>query len=296
MAAKHAYQSLEIPSSAPFELKPSPGKGWGAFATQKIKEGSVILAERPLFIVRKHPEDFTLIDIRSAIQALTAAEKKVLKTFLPQGAALSPFTVEPAFAENSFNIGDNTSPARGFFVLHSRFNHSCLPNCKIPDSIQNDTIVSIATRSINAGEEMFFCYEPDFEARTAVDRLVRGLDYLIQGVDIDGKKQIHGRPLIVDLELKQAAERRELKLSSLFFYYLLSMALLESEGLLDQLKTQRLMPCIQYLATLFQTPFNAAIASRAMKGSTAVQRLFIAAGLYGKLDAFDRASALRQAK
>ncbi|XWW99673.1 hypothetical protein V2A60_007684 [Cordyceps javanica] len=168
-------------------------------------------------------------------------------------AALSPFTIEPAFAENSFNISDNTSPARGFFVLHSRFNHSCLPNCKIPDSIQNNTIISFATRSINVGEELFLCYEPDFEARTAANRssilgftcccqaylpgssfqqysdlrrrLVRGLNYLIQGVDLDGKKQIRGRPLIVDLDLKQTAERRQLKLSSLFFYNLLTMAL-----------------------------------------------------------------------
>lgn len=311
-----AYQGIKIPKDAPIELKPSPGKGWGAFATRNIEEGSMILAERPLFVIRKNPSQFTFADFTSAIQALTAAEKHVLGIFVFPGAELlHPITVEPAFAENSFNIGSNTSPARGFYVLHSRFNHSCLPNCKIPDTIENDTIASFATRPIDAGEEILFCYETDFEARTALDRrrilqfacnckaccpgtlfqkcsdlrrrLVRGLNYLIHGVDIDGKKEIHGRPLIVDRRLKQAAEHREQPLSSLFIYYSLTMALLESEGLLDQFKLDSLMPCIQRLANWFQTPSNASIAFHTMEQPTAAERLFFAVGLFGKLDPFD---------
>ncbi|KAJ6781957.1 hypothetical protein PWT90_02022 [Aphanocladium album] len=262
------------------------------------------------------PLTFTLTDIGSAIQALTAAQKKVLKFILPPGAELHPFIVEPASAENSFNIGDDTSPARGLFVLHSRFNHSCLPNCKLPDNIQDDTIASFAIRPIDPGEEIVFSYEPDFEARTAADRhsilrftctcracvpgttfqrcsdlrrqLIRGMNYLIQGVDIDGKRQICRRPLIVDSKLKQAAEHRELELSSIFIYYLLTMALLDSEGLLDHFKLGSLLPCVQTLATLFQTPSNAMIALRAIKQPTAAERLFVGAGLYGQLDSFDR--------
>lgn len=118
--------------------------------------------------------------------------------------------------------------------------------------------------------------------------------YLIQGVDIDGKKQIHGQPLITDRKLKQAAERRELELSSIFVFYLLTIALLESEGLLDQFKLDRLIPSVRRLANWFQTPSNAAIASAAMKEPTAAQRLFVAVGLYGKLDAFDCAAELRR--
>lgn len=278
----------------------------------------MIFAERPLFVLRKHASQFTLADIANAIEALTSAEKKVLKILLLPGAnVLHPCIVEHAVAENSFSIGNNTSPAWGFFVLHSRFNHSCLPNCKIPDTIRDDTMASFATRPIDAGEEILFCYETDFAARTAADRhralrftchcracspgspfqqcsdmrrwLVRGLSYLIRGVDIDGKKHVRGRPLIVDRELRQAAERRQRPLSSLFIDYCLIMALLESEGLFDRLKLDSLMACVRRLAASFQTPSNAAIASRALEEPTAAERLFFAAGLYGKSDPFDHA-------
>ncbi|KAJ5965108.1 uncharacterized protein N7479_004984 [Penicillium vulpinum] len=37
MSANHPYRSLQLPPDAPFELKPSPGKGWGAFATKRIR-------------------------------------------------------------------------------------------------------------------------------------------------------------------------------------------------------------------------------------------------------------------
>src|SRR5947207_818289 len=50
------------------------------------------------------------------------------------------------------------------FLLHSRFNHSCIPNSKVPD-ISGEIIAMFATRDIVAGEEITFCYNSDFECR-----------------------------------------------------------------------------------------------------------------------------------
>lgn len=56
-----AYRQLRIPADAPFELKPSPGKGWGGFATRHIKKGSVILREKALFTIA-NPNRFDITD------------------------------------------------------------------------------------------------------------------------------------------------------------------------------------------------------------------------------------------
>ncbi|KAH8787158.1 hypothetical protein BGZ57DRAFT_879977 [Hyaloscypha finlandica] len=59
-----------------------------------------------------------------------------------------------AFAENSFSLSDNPSK-HGLFLIHSRFNHSCIPNCNVP-STKGEIIASSATRDIVGGEEITF--------------------------------------------------------------------------------------------------------------------------------------------
>lgn len=45
------YQNLRVPSNALLALRLSPGKGWGAFATQNIRKGAVILKEKATLIL-----------------------------------------------------------------------------------------------------------------------------------------------------------------------------------------------------------------------------------------------------
>jgi hypothetical protein len=102
-----------------------------------------------------------------------------------------------------------------------------LPNAKILDTtIVGETITSIAAKDIGAGEEIYICYKTNLQSRTPEERckaprfpvscncraclpgttfhplrdmrrkLIRGLSYLIQGVDIDGSKST---TIIVDL-------------------------------------------------------------------------------------------------
>ena len=71
-----AYRSLHVPSDAPFELKPSSGKGWSAFATRRIERGAMILREKPLFVIRKPHEEITEEDVWAAFQQLIPSEKQ----------------------------------------------------------------------------------------------------------------------------------------------------------------------------------------------------------------------------
>lgn len=159
-------------------------------------------------------------------------------------------SVEHSFSENSFNMagesrgGLQLDGPHGLFLLHSRFNHSCLPNTRIPTSGGEITHVqSFATRGILPGEEITFSYGGDFGCRTRENchrelrfvchcylcqggtnlqqlsdmrwRLIRGLQYLDCGKDLDGQKQeSSARPLTTDKQLKRAADTLTVPLSS----------------------------------------------------------------------------------
>ncbi|CRL28262.1 unnamed protein product [Penicillium camemberti] len=53
MSTSHPYHRLQLSHGASFELKPSRGKGWGAFATNRIEQGSLILRGKALFVIRE---------------------------------------------------------------------------------------------------------------------------------------------------------------------------------------------------------------------------------------------------
>jgi hypothetical protein len=137
-----------------------------------------------------------------------------------------------AFAENSFALSDNPLK-HGLFLIHSRLNHSCIPNCNVP-STKGEIIASFATKDIAAGEKITFCYNTEFECSTRGGRhqvlrftceckaclpgtlfqhlsdtrrtLIRGLQYLTFGRDLNGQRQGSESPIIIDSQLKKAAE------------------------------------------------------------------------------------------
>lgn len=279
-----------MPRDALFELKPSPGKGWGAFATKRIRRGAVILRERPLFVIRKPHQKITEQDVQTAFQRLAPADKQRFLC-LRDNASL-PFTyMSDAMAENSFEVHPEGSslPAHGAFLLLSRFNHSCIPNSKVPFSAAEteETLTIFAVRDIAAGEEITFCYNSDLQCRTRHERhrrlrficdcgaclvgtsfqqasdmrrtLIRGLQYLTLGQDVDGLRRSSALQIIVDPELKKAAEEFSISLSSRLIYYLLMMFLLEQEGLMDEFMVERMLPGIQKTSSWFATESNAII-------------------------------------
>ncbi|KAI2602232.1 hypothetical protein GGR54DRAFT_531612 [Hypoxylon sp. NC1633] len=325
MSLGHPYQGLQVPSDAPFELRPSPGKGWGAFATTRIKQGAIILREKPLFVIPKPHTEITDADISVAFQKLSPRQKQ--QFLLLRNNASSHFTKrEHAFAENSFRImmpnstgSLSNGPAHGLYLLHSRMNHSCIPNSTVPTT-NGIIITSYATRDIPAGEEITICYGTgdgtDYEARTRQERMqalgfvcdckactlctsfqqlsdlrrrfIRGLQYLLNGEDSDGQRLGSDSPIVIDPVLKNQAETRSIPVSSRLIYLLLIVFLLEEEGVLDDFMVERLRPIIDVVANMFKTESNARIARLAMAQTTWRERLCIAFGLWGRGDVVDQ--------
>jgi hypothetical protein len=270
-----------------------------------------------LFIVRKPHQEITEQDIRGAFQRLKHFEQRQFLLLRDNGERQFN-SMESAFAENSFAFPDSSMPAtnrrmiHGLFLLHSRINHSCLPNAKIPET-SGPAITSYATRNIAAGEEITFCYNTDFECRVRQDRhqelrfactceactvgtpfhqlseqrrtLIRGLQYLTLGVDLDGKTQTS---TIFDSELKSRAESLTIPLTSRLIYYVLAVLLLQQEGLLDAFMLGRLEPPILRLVTLFKTASNIQIAKHAMAQKSWLEKFCIVSKLYGCADESDQ--------
>lgn len=284
----------------------------------------MILREKPLFVIRKPHEEITEEDVRTAFQQLAPSEKR--RFLCLRDNASKPFThMTEAFAENSFALSSSIRPqfsdppAHGLFILHSRFNHSCLPNSKVPIT-SGEIIASFATRDIAAGEEITFCYNTDFECRTRRERhqalgfvcycraclagtpfqqlsdmrrtLVRGLQYLTLGADLNGQRQGSASPIIIDSKLKKAAEDFSIPLSARLIYNLLVVYILEEEGLLDNFMVERFNPGILQTAALFETESNARIARLAIAQETWLEKFCVAFRLYGRGDVADHASAV----
>ncbi|KFZ24166.1 hypothetical protein V502_01329 [Pseudogymnoascus sp. VKM F-4520 (FW-2644)] len=292
-------------------------KGWGAFATRPIPLGALILREAPLFVIPKHHAEITETDILAAVQQLPLHEKQQFLRLRYNGG--HPFTrLTHACAENSFALPNPSGPEHhGLFVLLSRLNHSCVPNSNIPDTdVENGVIACFATRSIEVGEEITFCYNVDFACRTRRERhsalrfacvchacqaiasvqqlsdlrrrLMRGLHYLTHGEDsIIGPGAGAAVPIIINASLRVAAEDFNTPLSARFVYTLLIMHLLEEEGLMDHFMVARMGPGIEHTASLFETESNARIARLAMAQETWLGKLGVAARLYGRMDAND---------
>ncbi|KAJ2979628.1 hypothetical protein NQ176_g3132 [Zarea fungicola] len=211
------------------------------------------------------------------------------------------------------NPPDSQKPPRnGCYVLLTRFNHSCVPNCRIssavagPSDADASALASVATRTIHVGEELTFCYQnKELDAMTRRERhrvlpfactchvcsgtasqrlcsdlrrrLFRGMVYLIQGYDMNATtKQSPGLPLIIDPALKLRAERSQHTASSTFVYIALLLAVMEAEGIWGHFQLEGLSTLLPYL----ETPARRAIASRALEQSTAAECFFFAAGLY----------------
>lgn len=279
------------------------------------------MQEKPLFSIPKLHHKITEEEVWAAFLKLGSIEKSRFLGLRYKG--LEPFTsMRCVFSDNTSLPHDKHPPAEGFFILSSRFNHSCcFVNATVGGNGKGTPHSLTTTRDIEAGEEITFSHHPASECRPALERhqrlgfvckckaclpdtlfqqlsdmrrrLLRGLKYLIYGADLDGKKQNSTSPIIFEAKLKRDAEDSSIPISSMFICYILAMFLLEQEGLLDQFLLQEMVPRILQLATILMTEENRRIALLATQQETWFPRFCVAFKLYGRGDPADRGFAER---
>ncbi|KUL87177.1 hypothetical protein ZTR_05621 [Talaromyces verruculosus] len=337
MSEPHPYRKLKIPDDAPIELKPSPGKGWGVFATRHIKEGDLILKEKATFIISKPAgENVTENDVGRAWSSIRQSEREMVVQCLRNNGSQHFVHLMEMWLQDNFTLTSQDSALvaegyyrpgvqirEGLFPLQGRFNHSCLPNARIPwTKSTEDSISNFAMRDIAAGEEITICYDGHFQFYTRKERheilgfacdcracdlsddnklfqqhsdmrrtILRGLFNHRYGKDLSASGEAWPPTIIVDPELKRAAESYNIPLSTRFIHGVLFTVLMEEEGLLDDFATERIYATMVFPPTMFKTENNRRIAERALDQDTWLEVLGVAFELDGRSDADDQSFA-----
>lgn len=266
-----------MPQDATFEIRPSAGKGLGAFATKDIEGTSYVLHEEPLVVIRKLEDVINAVDVETAYLSLTSVEKE---QFMSLGFSVNRSFVSrfDTFMRNKYQVmkfvhaRDTEPDGQGMYLLCSRFNHSCVPNAAIieyPPSRSDYAQAIYAIKPIARGEEIMVSYDSmDNYLTTEIRRsagtwdfictcpacnvndpfhyisdmrrgLLRGLYYLLNGVDVPG---CEGRKIPVTKEAaKQKTNLKNWPLvkkgskdaEKIMTWSMLSGYLFEAEGLAD---------------------------------------------------------------
>ncbi|CAG8978357.1 hypothetical protein HYALB_00012492 [Hymenoscyphus albidus] len=318
MPPSHPYKDIPIANDAPFELKPSPEKGWGCFAKTNIAEGSEIYIEEPLLVVPRTSYKAAEAVVQAAANKLGDRDLRIFSWLRKNGDATKKYTYyRDALSDSYFEIKQSKAPSH-LYVVHSRFNHSCVPNMQVTHN--NVQLKSYAFRDIMAGEEITFSYRemlyktsaqrreelqeekifvrdcracvpgnPFQEQSDSRRRLLRGLKFLRTGEDPEERENSPDRyPIIFDAQLKQDIANKRVAIYLEFICMLLSACLSEKEGFLGYYKTigtveERLSEFVDTLGTANHKE----IARHVLSQETWWKKFCEACKLYGRVDAND---------
>ncbi|KAF8584456.1 SET domain-containing protein [Ramaria rubella] len=150
-----------------YEIRDSPGKGRGLFATRDIQFGQLIVDERPSIItpttfVFPAGSDVTAEEFYKIIlDYLTKDDTKIVLSLANSKGPKLPF-LAGIMATNAIEIdlkgGTDSGVYGGLFPTISRANHSCGPNSAWRFNYDTFTLNLYPTRSISAGEEITASY------------------------------------------------------------------------------------------------------------------------------------------
>ncbi|WYZ42423.1 hypothetical protein EsH8_VI_000122 [Colletotrichum jinshuiense] len=186
------------------EVKDSPGRGRGLFATCDIPAGETIMCEKAFCVVWGHEsEALTAMtyDVRddrirvapvglskATVQKLLRNSSQIEKVMdlygdyqddnkiapeTDEGPVVDVFRVHDIVSRNAFGPGGQygeegaRNASTGLWIWAAYINHSCIANAK--KEYVGDLMVLRAVRAISAGEEIFHSYDEssDYETRKA---------------------------------------------------------------------------------------------------------------------------------
>ncbi|KAI2480601.1 protein containing SET domain protein [Pyrenophora tritici-repentis] len=210
------------------EIKQSPGKGRGLYATCDIPAGDIVICEKAFCVVWGHEPDtltamtYDVRDSRIRVAPLGLAKALVQKClnqpsltdgFMDlfgdyvgdvanvfvnaDGPVVDVFRVHDIMSRNGFGPGSQfgeesaRNASTGLWIHAAYINHSCLANTA--KEFAGDLLIIRATRDIKAGEEIFHPYDAslDYETRQGfLDRTwgFRCFCRLCETEDKDGKE------------------------------------------------------------------------------------------------------------
>lgn len=168
----------------PFTVQSVPEKGLGAFASQPISRGEIIIAERALLI---WPTKLSLEEAQKLIANLTPSARKAF--FSLANIADPSLNLDPIFgirATNGFNVElpsmpsklvsatltAKPAPSTASFIFSriARINHSCAPNADHAMDWSSLKMTVYATTAIEPAAEICIEYQAGLVQKTRDER------------------------------------------------------------------------------------------------------------------------------
>jgi hypothetical protein len=162
-------------ASSLFEIRSSPGKGLGVFATKNIPRDAVIMRDPVVFQYQKGENlmeqyhRFTMLPktTRRNILNLTAPYVNPCGSLLtlskyrsrmPKKSLFKMVHLQNITASNVLPTYYDAKLCGGLFLNACRINHSCIPNADHASKDDYGYMVMRANRDIDAGEEITYSY------------------------------------------------------------------------------------------------------------------------------------------
>lgn len=183
------------------QIKDSPGKGRGLYATRDIPAGEIVMCEKAFCVVWGHEEDtltamtYDIRDDRIRVAPVGLAKalvqkclnqpsqtKRLMELFgdyqgdgkdvfeNDDGAIVDAYRVHDIMSRNAFGPGSQfgeesaRNASTGVWKHAAYINHSCLSNTE--KQFAGDLIIIRATENIKAGDEIFHPYDASLEYET----------------------------------------------------------------------------------------------------------------------------------
>ncbi|EME82142.1 uncharacterized protein MYCFIDRAFT_83606 [Pseudocercospora fijiensis CIRAD86] len=134
------------------ETRKTDGKGYGVFALQPLKRGTIIYTEEPILSFDKPSHLVSPADLELAVKKLGAADRKAVLALHRGTSVRFASKLKAIYHANSF--GDQESSS--LYLKISRINHSCIPN-----AVVTEWHAVIALKDIAEGEELEISYLND---------------------------------------------------------------------------------------------------------------------------------------
>ncbi|EME43649.1 hypothetical protein DOTSEDRAFT_54407 [Dothistroma septosporum NZE10] len=141
-----------------YEVRASPGKGYGLFATRYIPAGTLILADRHVMVIAKEggARQDPKHDIQHAFEQLGESQIEQFLS-LHAGPEDGRRLVERIYTTNRFGDFESTYMC----LTISRINHACIPNAASTAGETDDEDSIRAIAPIKKGDEICISYRSD---------------------------------------------------------------------------------------------------------------------------------------
>jgi len=148
-------------ASKAWKLEEREGRGCCLVANKSLLPGELVLSEEPLFTIRAEDHDSDLDQcLENALGGLKAEKRLAFFSLADSRASLSNSkkTARGIYFTNCYTLGQTRDSPAGMFLVFSRANHSCRPNCEFHWCQQRGVQELRANRCIEDGEELTDCY------------------------------------------------------------------------------------------------------------------------------------------